>query len=72
MLGKGSSHIREGVLGGVMRSVSPAWSLFQVICIELGDGGGGHGEMQMIHYLVGIAGRASLLARGTGSDRNQR
>ena len=56
VFGKGSSHIREGIFGGVLRRVSPDWSLVQVFGVDPGEGRRQHAEAQMIEHRVGIAG----------------
>ena len=56
VLGKRSAHVREGVFGGVVRSVSAHGCLFQVRSVDPGNGCCRHAEMQMIDHCVGIAG----------------
>ena len=56
VLGKRSAHVREGVFGGVFRSVSADWHLLQMGGVAPGDGRCRHTEMQMIDHRVGVAG----------------
>jgi hypothetical protein len=56
VFGKRSSHVREGVFSGVLRSVSPDRSLFQILGVDPSNGRCRHAEMQMIEHRIGIAG----------------
>lgn len=56
LLGQGSVHILEGMLGGPLERITSGRGPGETRSIEPGDGGGGDAELQMIGHRLRIAG----------------